>query len=280
MASSKSTNSTSAASQRELIFESQAREPIFWRVEGSLLNLTAVRPVAFFTWNAQSFLERWARRGAMGVLAVARPVLYASNRVFATRLLHTVLRGVSRDRLDLLGEEFFEYFLKPRLKPAGVGQLKEIISSGADVVLVSQGLEHIMRPLANHLGVERILCNRLDFRDGLATGRLLDPVIRPRGAFAKLTGRQPNGRLSREILLRSLGFTKNPEIVNSAIQSARRPSPKVPIPVVHFAKKNGNYHNKRSFSVRDSLRGKNILLIGSTGFIGKVWLAKLLIDLA
>ena len=54
------------------------------------------------------------------------------------------------------------------------------------MVLVSQGLDHIMRPLANHLGVERILCNRLDFRDGIATGRLLDPVIRPRGPFAKL----------------------------------------------------------------------------------------------
>lgn len=35
----------------------------FWRVEGSLLNLGAVRPVAFFTWNAQSFSERWLRRG-------------------------------------------------------------------------------------------------------------------------------------------------------------------------------------------------------------------------
>ena len=33
------------------------REPVFWRVEGSLLNLTAVRPVGFFTWNAQTFLR-------------------------------------------------------------------------------------------------------------------------------------------------------------------------------------------------------------------------------
>ena len=208
-------------------------ELIFWRVEGSLLNLTAVRPVGFFAWNAQSFLERWARRGTMGVLAIARPFLYATNRVFATRLLHTVLRGVSRDRLDLLGEEFFQYFLKPRLKPAGVAELQEAMTSGAEIVLVSQGLDHIMRPLANHLGVDRILCNRLDFRDGIATGRLLDPVIRPRGAFAKLTGRQPNGRVSREILLRSLGFSKNPGIVDAAIQSARRPSPKIPIPAVH-----------------------------------------------
>ena len=93
----------------------------------------------------------------MGILAIARPFLYATNRVFATRVLHTVLRGESRDRLDLLGEEFFQYFLKPRLKAAGVARLKEIVASGADVVLVSQGLDHIMRPLANHLGVERIL---------------------------------------------------------------------------------------------------------------------------
>ena len=34
-----------------------------------------------------------------------------------------------------------------------------------------------------------------------------------------------------------------------------------------------------ALSVRESLRGKSILLIGSTGFIGKVWLAALLTDL-
>ena len=43
-----------------------------------------------------------------------------SNRVFATRVVHTVLRGISRDRLDLLGEEYFQYKLKPHLKPDGV----------------------------------------------------------------------------------------------------------------------------------------------------------------
>src|ERR1700730_9868986 len=192
MPSSRSTN-TQGVTGSERVGPAVARELVFWRVEGSLLNLTAVRPVGFFTWNAQTFLERWGRRGAMGGLAIARPFLYATNRVFATRLLHTVLRGVSRDRLDLLGEEFFQYFLKPRLKTAGVARLKDIIASGADVVLVSQGLDHIMRPLANHLGVERILCNRLDFRDGLATGRLLDPVIRPRGALARVIGGNPDG---------------------------------------------------------------------------------------
>ena len=123
MSVSKFTESNPAVPARKQDSPAPVREPVFWRVEGSLLNLTAVRPVAFFTWNAQSFLGRWARRGAMGVLAVARPFLYASDRVFATRVLHAVLRHTSRDRLDLLGEEYFEYFLKPRLKEIGRAQV-------------------------------------------------------------------------------------------------------------------------------------------------------------
>jgi hypothetical protein len=279
MPPSNSIDSTAPTLARDGDPSRSPRELVYWRVEGSLLNLTAVRPVGFFAWNAQSFLERWARRGTMGVLAIARPFLYATNRVFATRLLHTVLRGVSRDRLDLLGDEFFQYFLRPRLKPDGVQQLKAAMATGSEVVLVSQGLDHIMRPLANHLGVDRILCNRLDFRNGIATGRLIDPVMRPRGAFAKLTGRQPNGKVSREVLLRSLGFTKNPGIVGGAIQSAQRPSPKVVVPVVHLAPQNGKSSDGVPFSVRDALHGKNILLVGATGFIGKVWLTSLLTDL-
>jgi len=251
-----------------------ACEPVFWRVEGSLLNLTAVRPVGFFTWNAQSFLGRWARRGAMGVLAVARPFLYASDRVFATRVLHAVLRHTSRDRLDLLGEEYFEYVLKPRLKPSGVEALKRLIDSGADVVLVSQGLDHIMRPLASHLGARKILCNHLDFREGIATGRLLDPVIRPRGPFAKLRADQPDGTVDRAKLLHDLGFAKKPEALQDTIRPAQRPPSRINVPVVDFDAKNG----RPPLSVRAALRGKHILLIGGTGFIGKVWLANLLGD--
>jgi thioester reductase-like protein len=247
----------------------------FWRVEGSLLNLTAVRPVGFFAWNAQSFLERWARRGTMGVLALARPFLYATHRVGATRILHTVLRGVSQDRLDLLGEEYFENRLKPWLNPHGVARLKEVVATQSQVVLVSQGLDHIMRPLAIHLGVEHLISNRLEFRDGLATGRLLYPVIRPRGAFARLVGNRPDGTISRDQLAKTLGFQGHPEILDRAVQPARRTPPRLSLPVVHSDSRT----RLPRLSVRHSLRGKNILLIGATGFIGKVWLANLLDEL-
>jgi hypothetical protein len=206
----------------------------FWRVEGSLLNLSAVRPVAFFTWNAQRFTERWARRGGLALLALVRPFLYAAHRIFATRVLHTLLRGVSQDRLDLLGEEYFHAVLKPRLHQPSVEKLKDLIAHGHSVVLVSQGLDHVMRPLASHLGVERLVANRLEFRDGLATGRLLDPVIRPRGGLARLAALKTDGRVPREKLAKALDLRDRPDALTAAVIPAQRVVPPIVRPIVLF----------------------------------------------
>ena len=247
---------------------------VYWRVEGSLLELTTVRPIAFFTWNLQTFTSRWMKRGMVLLMALLRPFLYAAHRVFATRVVYSVLRGVSHDRLDLLGEEYFQYKLRPELKPEGVRQLKARIDSGGEVVLVSQGLDHVMRPLARHLGVRSVIANHLEFRDGLATGRLLDPVIRPRGALARVTGTGPDGARSPEQLARDLGL-KDVQVLDSAVTPAQRQVAVRERPIVHF----DGHRQSRPLSVRSVLRGKHIMLIGVTGFIGKVWLVNALLDL-
>ena len=250
------------------------RTRVYWRVEGSLLELTTVRPIAFFTWNLQTFSERWARRILVFLMALLRPLLYALNREFATRVVYSVLRRVSCDRLDLLGEEYFQYELKPKLKPEGVRQLMALAESGKEVILVSQGLDHVMRPLARHLGVNWLVANRLEFRDGMATGRLLDPVVRPRGIFARITGAGPNGSRAARQLVGDLGW---PNV--SVLEAAVIPAIQLPVvinrPIVHF---DGAWRQE-PLSVRKALAGRNILLIGVTGFIGKVWLANTLMDL-
>ena len=246
----------------------------FWRVEGSLVALGAVRPVAYFTWNSHTFAGRWARRGGALALALVRPFLYASNRVFATRVLHTLLSGVTCDRLDSLGEEYFEYILKKQLRAEGVERLRACVAEKGveNVVLVSQGLDHVMRPLAQYLGVERLVSNRLEFRSGIATGRLLDPVIRPRSPIARAFERNADGRVPAARLLRNLGLTAHPERLEKAILRAQRPqAPNARALVVFDGKR-----QSEPLSVRRTLEGKNILLIGVTGFIGKVWLAQLL----
>ncbi len=250
-----------------------ASPTVYWRVEGSLLDLTVVQPVAFFTWNAQTFTERIRRRGLIFLMAALRPFLYSTNRKFATRVVHTALRGVTRDRLDLLGEEYFQYKLKPRLKAHGVERVHELVRGGADVVLVSQALEHVMKPLALHLGVKRVVANRLEFRDGVATGRLLEPVIRPRGAFARIEERSPDGRRAPKTLARQLDISL--EELRGAVISSGRESAALERPIVHFE----GQRQAVEFSVRRALAGKHVMLIGVTGFIGKVWLANTLMEL-
>ncbi|MGH9813473.1 MAG: SDR family oxidoreductase, partial [Candidatus Acidiferrales bacterium] len=247
--------------------------PVFWRVEGSLLNVNATHAVAFFSWNAHTFAGRSVRRALLVLLTLLRPVLYLLHRVMATRVLHTLLRNVSRDRFDLLGEEYFQYVMKRKLNPDSVEQVQKLVAAGAEVVLVGQGLEHVLRPLAEHLGVQWLVANRLEFRDGRATGRLLEPVIRPRSIWARLFGGGPDGRIAPGKLVRKLGFSSLQPLLD-AIQPARRLLPRLEPALVVF---NGN-RRAQPLSVRRALAGKHILLIGVTGFIGKVWLVKLLAD--
>src|SRR5258708_13529075 len=78
-----------------------------------------------------------------------------------------------------------------------------------------------MRPLARHLGVRWIIANRLDFRNGVATGRLMSPVIRPRGLFARIREAGPDGTQSPARWVRALGL-RGPKALASAIVPAVR----------------------------------------------------------
>ena len=244
-----------------------------WRVEDSLVDLGAVRPLAFFARNAHRYSERWKRLALLYVFAVVRILLYATSPVLSSRVLHWVLRGMSRDRLDVLGDEYFKVFVQPRLKRPGVAALQAALRADPSLVLVSQGVEHIVRPLAQHLGVQHFIANRVDFRDGSCTGRLLEPVIHSRGGIALLASRDSHGETTLSQLGIDLGV--DAQILRRAVRMVHAvpPEPRRTLLVSHPRERIDG------LSVRDSLSHKRILLIGATGFIGKVWLVKLLHDL-
>ena len=244
----------------------------YWRVEGSLLEISALRSVGFFNWNSQSFSERWVRRAGMLGVGLLRPASYLASRTFATRFLHSVLRGITRDRLDLLGEEYFQYELKPRMRRESVEKLVDAVRNGERVVLVGQLLEHILRPMAEFFAVEGFIANRLEFRDGMATGRLLEPVIRPRGPFAWLASGSADGRIAAGKLANQLDWERTPELLENSVQAGARPKVEEDVSVHALS----GTPRVDSLKVRETLAGKHLLLIGVTGFIGKVWLVELL----
>ncbi len=263
---------TDLVNNRSMNVTGSVRPVSYWRVEGSLFEMSALRSIAFFNWNSQSFAERWVRRAGMVGLTLLRPPYYLASRMFATRSLHTVLRGITKDRFELLGEEYFQYELKPRMRRESVEKLVEAVRNGERIILVGQLLEQIMRPLAEYFAVEGFIANRLEFRDGAATGRLIEPVIRPRGPFAWLASGSADGHLRKEKLLWQLDWEKAPELLGISVQSPERS----PMPSGRGVELLSSTPRVDLLNVRQTLAGKHLLLIGVTGFIGKVWLVDLL----
>jgi len=103
---------------------------------------------------------------------------------------------------------------------------------------------------------------------------LLSPVIRPRGLFARIREAGPDGQQSPARWVRALGLRGPKALASAIVPAVRVESPRVR-PIVYFDDK----RHSAPFSVRKALGGKRVMLIGVTGFIGKVWLANTLMDL-
>src|SRR6202040_2200230 len=93
---------------------------------------------------------------------------------------------------------------------------------------------------------------------------------RPRGPLAWIASGSTDGRVPREKLLSRLGW-KEAEL-DAATQTAARP----PAPAGRAVAALGDVPRVERLAVRETLANRHILLIGVTGFIGKVWLVDLL----
>jgi len=92
--------------------------------------------------------------------------------------------------------------------------------------------------------------------------------------FARIREAGPDGQQSPARWVRALGL-RGPKALQSAIVPAVRVETPRVRPIVYFDEK----RHPAPLSVRKALGGKRLLLIGVTGFIGKVWLANTLMDL-
>ena len=150
----------------------------FFRVEGILLSRGVLAASAYIAANAKKFGERALRLGLVALAAPMHTVLGQTDRALAHRLVHLAFRGMTEDRVAVLSEEYADDILKDKLLDQGVELMKRAQGEGRRVVLLSDGIASIMQPFARHLRhYDELVCNHLEFRDGEATGRLLEPIV-------------------------------------------------------------------------------------------------------
>jgi phosphoserine phosphatase len=157
---------------------SEANQAVFVRIEGVLTGRGARSAATYFAANAAGLRERALRLGHLAWSAPVYEVLGQSDRVLANRLTYLALRSMSEDRIAELADEYWHNVLRERVLADGVSLLRSARAEGKRVVLLADSVEPVVQPLVEHLRcVDDYVCNRLEMRDGLATGKLLDPVV-------------------------------------------------------------------------------------------------------
>lgn len=158
--------------------ESSKQTAAFFRAEGVLFKPGVVHVAAWMAAQRAGFRERALRFGQAALAAPLFGVLGQNDRSFGNRVVHLAYRGMTTDRLVILGEEYADDVLKEKLLDHGLQLVSKAHKEGRRVVVISEGVAEVMEPLIKHVrGVDHLVCNHLEFRDNKATGKLLDPVL-------------------------------------------------------------------------------------------------------
>lgn len=149
----------------------------FFRFEGTF---TARPTWAAATWLASGSLDVSERLARLSNMAIAAPFAFSGplrNPKLGLQLTWMGLRGMSEDRLAILGEEYAETVLVPKLRPRTMELLDGCREEGRLPVLISDNLDVVVGPVARHLGISDWVSNHMELRDGAATGKLIDPIM-------------------------------------------------------------------------------------------------------
>ena len=149
----------------------------FYDLDGTLLSTNLVHTFGFYARNDQGILRSMRRTAAtlLGIPLFLAADLY-SRKVF-NDLFFKWYRNQSEDRLRFLAQDLFEQVIEPSIYPGTRELLEKSRSLGLRQVVVTGALDISIEPLLRHLGIEEYVANRLEFVDGVATGRLIPPVM-------------------------------------------------------------------------------------------------------
>jgi len=149
----------------------------FYDLDGTLLSCNLVTMHAYYARNQRSPLKSIYQ---FTKVLLSVPLLFGLD--LYSRSLFNVFsfrayRGMHRDRLIGLADDLFETTLKPSIFPQAKALVDTTRELGYRNVLVTGTLDFQIRPIALHFGFEEVICNRLEFRNHVATGRVLEPLL-------------------------------------------------------------------------------------------------------
>jgi HAD superfamily hydrolase (TIGR01490 family) len=149
----------------------------FYDLEGTLVSTNLVHTLGFYAKNQPGLFSSF-KKSASTLLSLP---LFAVTDQYSRKVFNDLFfkryKGESEDRLRFFADELFRDVLKPAVYPGAFELIEKSRSLGFRQVVVTGALDMSVEPLMKYLGITDFACNRLEFVNGVATGRLLPPVL-------------------------------------------------------------------------------------------------------
>jgi HAD superfamily hydrolase (TIGR01490 family) len=149
----------------------------YFDVDGTLTRSNLLDTLWFYLRNQQTPQRTVA---SMMKTVLQAPALFAAEQVDRSTFNEWLFRGyagISHDRLIDLADEAFDSVIRPALYKDGLSLVKRAKQAGHRVVLLSGSPDFLLQRLAKMVDADDVIGNRLQFKDGLATGKILAPIV-------------------------------------------------------------------------------------------------------
>ena len=156
---------------------SESIRAAFYDFDGTLVSSNVVTRYAFFAKNHPSRAQAFLRYGKL----LATVPFWIALDLYSRRLFNEVFyrqyRGMSKEWLAAKAEELFEQEIRPKIYPGAQAALNSDRQQGFRLVLLSGGLDFALAPAVRHFGFDDLICNRLVYEDGVASGEVVSPLL-------------------------------------------------------------------------------------------------------
>jgi HAD superfamily hydrolase (TIGR01490 family) len=148
----------------------------FYDVDGTLIKTNVVHAYAYYALNTPYIGKKVTK--TFGLLA-SLPAYWLADKFDRRKFnehFYKNYAGYSEDRLVVIGQEVFDNVIRPNIFEGARTLIEKSKEQGHRQVLITGALDVITEPLADFLGVDEFVGNKLEMKDGVATGRLVKPV--------------------------------------------------------------------------------------------------------
>lgn len=159
------------------VLEGQLAAAAFYDLEGTLVSSNLVHTLGFYARHQPGIVSSIKKSAATLVSLPLFAITDQYSRKVFNDLYFKRYKGESEDRLRFFAHDLFKTVLKPAVFPGTYELLEKSRSLGLRQVVVTGALDISIKPLMEHLGITEYVSNRLEFVNGIATGRLLPPVM-------------------------------------------------------------------------------------------------------